>query len=201
MRNLTGKKFGRWNVILLAKVKQSIPIWYCRCDCGNEGLIRHPSLVAKTSRSCGCLKSDLARERWKKSNPNKTNGHFRNRRRSRTYISYSSMRQRCLNKKATSYAEYGGRGIRICRQWKKCFANFLADMGRRPRGKTLDRRDVNGNYTPKNCCWSTPVKQQRNRRCSPKHRMNREEIRRSARKCVKLFFGVARDVSGATTRS
>lgn len=170
--------------MLLAKVKNSVPIWYCRCDCGNEALVRHPSLVAKTSRSCGCLKSDLARRRWKKNNPNKTNGHFRNRRGSRTYISYSSMRQRCLNKKATSYAEYGGRGITICRRWLKGFTWFLADMGRRPANKTLDRKDVNGNYTPKNCRWANKTVQQNNRRRMSVRR--RLAIRGVAHKVIRL---------------
>jgi hypothetical protein len=75
------------------------------------------------------------------------------------------MKSRCQNPKATSYAAYGGRGIRICKRWAR-FENFLADMGPRPRGKTLDRRDVNGNYSPGNCRWATSHMQRVNQRTS-----------------------------------
>ncbi len=185
-RNLAGKKFGRWSVVLLHGKRSSVPVWYCRCDCGNESLVLHQTLVAGTSRSCGCLKKELARKRFKKHNPNCTHGHFRGRKRSRTYISYGSMCQRCLNPKATTYAEYGGRGITICQRWLPerkgggGFKRFLQDVGVRPRGKSLDRKNVNRGYSPKNCIWSTSKTQQGNRRCSPKYRMSRLEILKAA---------------------
>lgn len=188
MCDLTGKKFGRWTVIVLHGKRASVPIWYCRCACGNESLVRHPTLTAGTSRSCGCLKSDLAFRRMTEHNPNFKHGHFRKHRVSSTYISFGSMRQRCLNRKATSYAEYGGRGIEICRRWLvkgRAFANFLADMGVRPRGKTLDRINVDGNYTPWNCRWANKTVQQNNRRRMSLRR--RLAIRRVAHKVVRLI--------------
>lgn len=70
---------------------------------------------------------------------------------------------RCTNEKATSWPNYGGRGIRICERWM-VFENFLADMGERPSGTTLDRRDTYGNYDPENCRWGTLIDQGRNQR-------------------------------------
>jgi hypothetical protein len=81
----------------------------------------------------------------------------------RTWKSWAQMKQRCQNPKAPDYARYGGRGIRVCERWQK-FANFLVDMGSRPEGMTLDRKDTNGNYEPGNCRWATPAEQQQNMR-------------------------------------
>jgi hypothetical protein len=73
------------------------------------------------------------------------------------------MIQRCNNPKATNYKYYGGRGITVCDRWHS-FINFLADMGERPAGMTLDRIDVNGKYEPSNCRWTTSSEQQQNKR-------------------------------------
>lgn len=82
----------------------------------------------------------------------------------RTFKSWETMKQRCTNPNAVDYERFGGRGIKVCAAWSKSFLTFLYDMGIRPEGKTLDRIDVNGNYTPKNCKWSTASEQHRNRR-------------------------------------
>ncbi len=71
------------------------------------------------------------------------------------------MRKRCLNPKHEKFKFYGGRGIVICDRWND-FAAFLADMGERPAGMTLDRKDNDGNYEPGNCKWSTQAEQRRN---------------------------------------
>lgn len=80
-----------------------------------------------------------------------------------TYRSWECMRSRCRNKNNPDFHNYGGRGIEVCHRWDQ-FANFLADMGERPCGMTLDRVDVDGNYEPGNCRWASNQAQQRNKR-------------------------------------
>jgi hypothetical protein len=76
------------------------------------------------------------------------------------------MRGRCYRPEMNGYKSFGGRGITVCERWLDNFAAFLEDMGERPAGKTLDRIDVDGNYEPTNCKWSTPAEQIANRRRS-----------------------------------
>lgn len=79
------------------------------------------------------------------------------------------MKNRCLNPNATDYPRYGGRGIRVCDRWLS-FENFLADMGERPNGTTIDRIDGSKGYEPTNCRWATASEQQRNRPYGPRPR-------------------------------
>ncbi len=87
----------------------------------------------------------------------------RGRCRSRAYLSWSDMIQRCTNPHNKRWADYGGRGIKVCDRWLSS-AQFCLDMGERPLGMSLDRRDNDGNYEPSNCYWATREQQQNNRR-------------------------------------
>ena len=90
-------------------------------------------------------------------------GHGRKGKRTRTYQSWSHMIQRCTNPNYKYYYLYGGRGIIVCKRWMK-FENFLEDMGEKPKGLSLDRKNNNKNYCKSNCRWATPKQQARNKR-------------------------------------
>lgn len=94
---------------------------------------------------------------------NKVHGHTTHSGTSPTYKSWHMMKQRCNNPNYNQFKDYGGRGIQVCERWLT-FENFLADMGVRPPGMSLDRKEQNGHYEPGNCRWASRSDQQRNRR-------------------------------------
>jgi len=153
--NLTNRKFGRLTVVEdTGKRHNKYVIWKCICDCGNIIEVQSSYLLHNGRKSCGCLMSES------KTIHGHTNGQ---RYRSRTYRSWDAMKQRCLNINNFKFNYYGGRGIMVCERWM-VFENFLADMGERPEGLTLDRIDNDGHYEPINCKWSTYKQQNNNRR-------------------------------------
>lgn len=102
-----------------------------------------------------------------KGGENKTHGHTSGRKRSPEYRAWRGLKDRCLNPRSKYFQCYGGRGITVCKRWSgpNSFVNFLADMGLRPgKSYSLDRRNTNGPYSPKNCRWATKSEQVRNRR-------------------------------------
>lgn len=92
----------------------------------------------------------------------RTHGHAPKTGISPTYISWMNMKARCSYKRDRCWSAYGGRGITVCDRWRDSFENFIADMGERPAGTTLDRIDNDGNYEPGNCRWASRVVQRHN---------------------------------------
>lgn len=166
--NLLDKKFHRLLVVAKAPSRNQRAYWLCVCDCNKSVEVTTSSLTTGNTKSCGCWKRQIASEKARKQSfkHGHSGGVITNSRASLTYRSWTSMLTRCNNPKATQYYNYGGRGITVCDRWQGVdgFSNFLADVGERTKGNTLDRIDVNKNYEPGNCRWSTPQVQMKNRR-------------------------------------
>jgi len=155
--DLTGKKLGRLTAIEFVPRKGRRSKWRCVCDCGNEALVDGHRLRSGGTLSCGCFRQEVTGRKNLSHGMTKT-GEYR---------CWSAMKRRCYNENCKDYADYGSRGIRVCKAWRDSFEAFLRDMGTRPSiAHTIDRLDSNGDYEPTNCRWATPVRQGRNRRCS-----------------------------------
>lgn len=164
-RDLAGSRFGRL-IAVVADHWHVFPsgcraaVWKCKCDCGKEILVTGKRLQSGNTRSCGCLRVDTT------SFTKTTHGHTKNRSTTPEYRTWRSMMMRCYDPKHVVFHQYGGQGITICSRWKSSFENFLADMGKRPKGKSIERINTRGNYEPVNCRWATSTEQGYNKICS-----------------------------------
>lgn len=150
--DLTGQKFHR--VEVLEVFPKRVSSWLCVCDCGTLFVAGSSNLKRGNTKSCGCWRLEQLSARAVHSHS--TIG-------SSTYAVWVCMRQRCANPSNLSYKNYGGRGIQVCKRWGK-FSNFLADLGYRPEGSTLERKNNNKSYSKANCVWADGETQANNKR-------------------------------------
>jgi hypothetical protein len=150
-----GVKFGRLTVIKPYHSKNSCnrSVHLCRCICGIEKTVDGAHLTSGATVSCGCHRAESAKRRM--TVHGKSSGG--------AYRSWVSIKARCNDKENKSYTNYGGRGIKMCERWND-FELFLSDMGPRPGGLSIDRKDNDDGYYKENCRWSTRTVQSRNRR-------------------------------------
>ena len=143
---------SRWTI-----VGRKNGLWELVCQCGTRKAVKSVQHVKSgRSLSCGCVRSERL------SAKNKTHGMSGH----PIHVLWKGMHARCRDKNHVQYPDYGGRGIKVCKRWsgKTGFAFFMEDMGPRPEGFTIERKNNNGGYSPGNCCWAPAAAQGRNKR-------------------------------------
>lgn len=177
--DLTGQRFGKLTVIKrVENNKHGSSRWLCRCDCGNTVFVVGHQLKRGKPKSCGCLKIEVLsqiRDKYHPATKAKLSNTKHNKCYTRLYKVYCGMKGRCTYPSHKSYKNYGGRGIKVCKEWDESFENFYIwamEHGydeNAPHGQcTIDRIDVDGNYEPSNCRWVNLKTQAQNKRNNKK---------------------------------
>jgi hypothetical protein len=188
--DMTGQRIGRLLVLRRGKNRGTSAAWICLCNCGKIATVKGVCLRSPTDpvQSCGCLRVDSITKHGKRKTPE--------------WESWKHAKQRCYNQKQKHFKDYGGRGIRMCEEWKNDFEAFLRYIGPCPPGMTLDRYPNNdGHYEPGNVRWATNSQQQMNKRPRSsirKFTFNGETL--SVRQWAKRF-GINRSTINARLRN
>lgn len=169
VKDLTGKRFGKLAVLRLDKVENRTSYWMVKCDCGNVKSVRGDTL--KIIKSCGCIKKEQDIINFHITNHHKLTYHP-------AYHIWNNMISRCDNPEDHAYADYGGRGIKVCDEWHdiRKFCEWADRNGfKGGQNLSIERKDVNGNYCPENCCWIPRNEQSKNQRRTIRMTIGKEE--------------------------
>jgi hypothetical protein len=151
-----GEKYGDLTIVAIEGPKKGVLV--CRCSCGKEKKYMRCKVAAGVYVSCGCRKKE---QQGKIANWTKTHGWSKNPTHAKTYRTWQAMLNRCRNKNQKQWANYGGRGITVCKSWGT-YEQFFKDMGLAPAARSLDRIDNDRGYSKSNCRWATTTEQRRN---------------------------------------
>lgn len=167
IKDIKGKRFGRLLVKELSHIdKHKKAHWVCICDCGEETVVLASNLRTGRTTSCGCYRKEIEKIASVTHGLSRTDGKV-----NRLYSIWLDMKKRCNNKKNKEFKNYGARGIKVCEEWIDDYPAFheWAIQNGYNENLTLDRIDVDGDYSPDNCKWSTLAEQAKNKRISPRN--------------------------------
>lgn len=151
--DLTGRRFGRLTVIARAPNHKKQTVWSCACDCGKTVAVQGGHLRAGKILSCGCYRQENSKKLAT------VHGEWG----SKLHRVWLAMRQRCYNPRCKDFPHWGGRGVRVCKEWDDfgAFETWAVSNGY-SEGLTIERINVNGNYEPQNCTWIPKSEQAKN---------------------------------------